>query len=123
MDTKRAMAVYRKLPSYWIAAISVRVIYWRVMGGEEFVLILPNIDPAGLKRFAQNLCTAIHKGAIPHEYSSAAEVVTISLGAAVTIPAQDDPPHSLVEMADQALYTAKESGRNRVHLHTVEADD
>ena len=76
-------------------------------GGEEFVLVLPNIDAPSLELFANKLCQVIHEANIPHEYSSASHAVTISVGAAVSIPEQNVPAQSIIEHADQALYTQK----------------
>ncbi|PKL38279.1 MAG: hypothetical protein CVV44_10335 [Spirochaetae bacterium HGW-Spirochaetae-1] len=52
--------------------------------------------------------------AIPHNFSAPADVVTISLGYSSVVPGPDIFPESLIEMADQALYHAKNSGRNRI---------
>ena len=84
-------------------------------GGEEFAVILPNTDAAG----AINLATRIREGVaalgLIHPQSSLKRV-TISVGVAVIVPAQDQRPAALVALADQALYQAKHLGRDRVHL-------
>ncbi|HGX93081.1 MAG TPA: diguanylate cyclase, partial [Candidatus Tenderia sp.] len=53
---------------------------------------------------------------LPHEFSSTADHITISLGVATMVPTADKKAEDLIEAADQALYEAKESGRNRYHL-------
>ncbi len=84
-------------------------------GGEEFVAVLPNTDREGALLVAENLRAAVEAIAVQHEHSSAAAVVTISLGGASVVP-----PHQGLEAgdlshaADLGLYDAKESGRNRV---------
>jgi len=50
---------------------------------------------------------------LPHAYSAAAEFVTISVGGATMIPSQGEKPSIIIEQADQGVYQAKESGRNR----------
>ena len=84
-------------------------------GGEEFVAVLPGTDTAGALKTAQGFCAAIEALAIPHAYSDAAEVVTISVGAATYCEAHQVPMESaLIRAADSALYLAKKRGRNRV---------
>jgi diguanylate cyclase (GGDEF)-like protein len=51
---------------------------------------------------------------ILHEYSTPAACVTISIGVASMMPNENNVSHSLITMADEALYTAKHRGRNRV---------
>ena len=53
---------------------------------------------------------------IPHERSQVSDVVTISLGAATAVPRDETSPVALVAAGDQALYRAKQEGRNRVAL-------
>jgi diguanylate cyclase (GGDEF)-like protein len=49
-----------------------------------------------------------------HEFSVVKPLVTLSLGVASVIPSADGTPEELVRAADEALYRAKEEGRNRV---------
>jgi diguanylate cyclase (GGDEF)-like protein len=83
------------------------------LGGEEFVILLPQTDLAEARYIAERLRrtlehTPIHTDAGPLH-------VTISIGA-MSHPTSDDdlPVHKLVQRADQAMYLAKRSGRNRV---------
>ena len=55
---------------------------------------------------------------LPHGYSAVSSVVTISAGVCTLVPGPQDEPEKLAEGADDALYQAKESGRNRVVLCT-----
>lgn len=83
-------------------------------GGEEFVVLLPGRSAADAGRLAETLHRAVADGAIPHDTSPVATVVTISLGVAGMIATPDRDPQSLIECADAALYRAKQGGRNRV---------
>lgn len=83
-------------------------------GGEEFIVILQNIDEDGAKKVAESLIKAVGDLGIKHEYSSASDHVTISLGMAFKPAEESLCKEELLKMADDALYRAKESGRNRV---------
>jgi two-component system cell cycle response regulator len=83
-------------------------------GGEEFVIILPDTDISGAFNIAQEVREKIVDLEILHEHSNTAKYVTLSLGVASTTPSQDILPEDLVKEADNALYQAKEYGRNCV---------
>ena len=83
-------------------------------GGEEFVLILPEISITGAKMLAENIRKNVEALDIPHKGSKIAPHMTISIGIASIVPAGNDMPESLVSLADAALYRAKENGRNQV---------
>lgn len=80
-------------------------------GGEEFAIILPNVGLAGAMRIAEGIRSAIAAESIA--VGSTTLHVTISIGVAECTQ-QTNNPTSLVAAADQALYQAKESGRNCV---------
>jgi sigma-B regulation protein RsbU (phosphoserine phosphatase) len=82
-------------------------------GGEEFVVILPNTDVTGAMAIAQWVHAAIKDLAIPHQASKISDTVTISLGITSQIPASELSAATLIEQADQALYRAKQQGRNQ----------
>jgi diguanylate cyclase (GGDEF)-like protein len=82
-------------------------------GGEEFAVILPNTPAEGAMHVAETIRDRIKKLQIPHECSEISEFVTISLGIASLIPSSDDSPDSLIAKADNALYEAKQQGRDR----------
>jgi diguanylate cyclase (GGDEF)-like protein len=95
-------------------------------GGEEFAVILGNTDEQTARKVAGDIRAAIQALNIPHEHATATGCVTTSVGVATLRPhAQPDAsPHGLIEAADQALYKAKRSGRNRafsqagqIHTH------
>ncbi len=90
-------------------------------GGEEFAVILPNTDLNGAERIARDLCEKIRSLEIPHEYSRVADIVTISLGVVSRVACENLSPSDLINLADAALYEAKETGRNR-YVVAEEAD-
>lgn len=89
-------------------------------GGEEFVLLLPGTDQNGASVAAENCRRAIEELNIAHP-TSIHRHVTISIGAAAIVPSSDRGPvaaqaAAFLKAADQALYGAKDGGRNRVFL-------
>jgi diguanylate cyclase (GGDEF)-like protein len=82
-------------------------------GGEEFALLLPDTPGEGALRVVEQVRLAVAALAIPHEGSLVSSVVTFSAGIASYAPERDKKPQDLVTRADQALYRAKDLGRNR----------
>ncbi|WOD40760.1 diguanylate cyclase domain-containing protein [Nodosilinea sp. E11] len=80
-------------------------------GGEEFAIVLPHTDLMGAIHLAQSICAAVRALSIPHK-NSPLEQITISIGIATAIPSAIYQTRDLVAAADQALYLAKEKGRN-----------
>ena len=87
-------------------------------GGEEFVALLPDTDAAGAAQLAEKMRGRLASLDIAHAASEAARHVTISLGVATLVPETRDDPSYLILQADEALYRAKDGGRNRVVAHT-----
>lgn len=89
-------------------------------GGEEFVLALFDLNGEHVRDIAEQLRLSIQRLQIPHEDSSAAPIVTVSIGVSLVGPRQGRSPAGAVQLADEALYTAKRCGRNCVRF--AEAD-
>ena len=83
-------------------------------GGEEFVVVLPNTDLAGAKALAEEMRVAVERLGMKHEKSPTAPVVTISMGATACLVTGDTLAKDVLALADECLYKAKGSGRNRV---------
>lgn len=84
-------------------------------GGEEFICILPGTDLHGAYKLACRLQENIARLNLPHAYSSCSERITLSIGVASEIPLPDEiHPDRLLRLADERLYLAKASGRNRI---------
>ncbi|MDX1572008.1 MAG: sensor domain-containing diguanylate cyclase [Xanthomonadales bacterium] len=83
-------------------------------GGEAFALVLENTERDVALQVAEQLRCAVHDQAIVHENSPVAGRVTISAGVTTQCPDKHRSARELLEAADQALYEAKDQGRNRV---------
>ena len=86
-------------------------------GGEEFLALLPEQPIESAAIAAERLRASVEALAIPHP---AAGVVTVSAGVA-SLAEPGCRPDEVFELADQALYRAKEGGRNRVEVHQDQA--
>ena len=80
-------------------------------GGEEFVLVLPDADPAALRALCERLSMLVRTSSVDLEGGGEVEV-TISMGA--TRVASGDSVESVLHRADQLLYRSKNEGRDRV---------
>jgi len=86
-------------------------------GGEEFVVLLPATSSQGALYLAEIIRAQVEALAIEHGYSTVASHVTVSLGVASMHEAPDQSATDLLRRADQALYRAKATGRNKVVGH------
>ena len=85
-------------------------------GGEEFAALLYDIDAPQARDLAERMRIAVSAISIEHRGSRVARVVTVSIGIAAIQPLADRGPLGALQLADEALYTAKVRGRNKVHL-------
>ncbi len=81
-------------------------------GGEEFVIMLAKCSTQEALELAEQLRQAVETRAIPHQKSNIGHV-SISIGVTSLIPNQTTSADQLVKIADQALYRAKDLGRNQ----------
>ena len=80
-------------------------------GGEEMLVLWVGVDGQEARQLGQDLCTAVADLALPHPALGAEARVTISVGIATGL-APFVTAHNLIGAADQALYAAKDAGRN-----------
>jgi two-component system, chemotaxis family, response regulator WspR len=86
-------------------------------GGEEIVVLLADASEASLRAVGERLRAAVHALGKPHEKNPGG-VVTVSIGVTSYLMGSKEEFTSVLERADKALYTAKETGRNKVVLGT-----
>jgi diguanylate cyclase (GGDEF)-like protein len=86
------------------------------IGGEEFAVLLPATDAQHAQQLAEKLRQSLAEIAIEHKASEVSPFVTLSIGIAQLDHATVDDFATFFRQADQALYKAKETGRNRVFV-------
>lgn len=85
-------------------------------GGEEFAIILPNTDLQRALKVAKTILQEVERLQINHDYSTVSSRVTVSIGISYQVPQLDTRPEQLLKIADQALYEAKQKGRNQYSI-------
>ncbi len=105
---KVAQAIYQsvKRPSDLVARY----------GGEEFVILLSDTACQGAFVVAERIRNTVRDLRIEHKSSLISDYVTLSLGVSSTIPKAEAAFTNLLELADRALYQAKNQGRDRIQL-------
>ncbi|MBX9686756.1 MAG: diguanylate cyclase [Candidatus Obscuribacterales bacterium] len=82
-------------------------------GGEEFLIVLPEVNIEGARVVAERLRKTLNREVITHEDIQLS--VSASIGVAC-YPDDAENQHQLLELADKALYMSKRMGRNQVHI-------
>ena len=83
-------------------------------GGDELAVILFDTDKDGAYKVAKRIKANIDNAKIPHGHSKVSDQVTVSMGTSTMIPERHDHYDKLMVLADQALYAAKDKGRNNI---------
>ncbi|RUU00167.1 GGDEF domain-containing protein [Mesorhizobium sp. USDA-HM6] len=91
-------------------------------GGEEFLVLLPEVTEEEAVSVAERIRKSVEAAAIPNPGSRVWRRVTLSIGIAVQTADEAISPEQLQRLADAALYLAKQTGRNRVHLHRPDSN-
>ena len=89
-------------------------------GGEEFAIVLYQASHEYVAEVLTRIQRSIAELNIPHDASRVASRLTVSIGAAFVLPAANRTLEGLIQLADEALYSAKEEGRNRVIVMEAE---
>lgn len=85
-------------------------------GGEEFVMVLPKTDADAARKIAERCQQLIFKLQIAHEQSEVSQLLTISIGSGAIVPSYKDELRDFIDSVDQALYQAKQEGRNWIQV-------
>lgn len=83
-------------------------------GGEEFVMVFPETNLNSALMVAERVRRSVEQLEIPHRFSKKNGHITISIGVATAYLSNLSEPKLILQAADKNLYTAKQSGRNRV---------
>jgi diguanylate cyclase (GGDEF)-like protein len=89
-------------------------------GGEEFIMILPETDINGAVFVAKTLIEAIENLNIAHQSSPISKRATLSIGLASIVPNENMNMDIFLKMADDALYEAKNDGRNCFKIYNLD---
>ncbi|MRW90506.1 diguanylate cyclase [Duganella sp. FT80W] len=81
-------------------------------GGEEFIGVWHDLAPEAAARIIEEIHAGIQALAIPHAQSEAAGIVSLSVGMVTLMPHQGQKFENVLQLADAALYQAKDNGRN-----------
>ena len=82
-------------------------------GGDEFVAVMTNIDYDGAYLLAEEMTANIKEHAIEHTYSPIEDIISITIGGYSLVP-DDESMEQIIHNADNALYAAKDKGRNQI---------
>lgn len=102
----------KNIATQLVAVLRVSDLAARI-GGEEFVVVLPNTTEQEAAQAAERIREAIQAAAIEHSASRVASCLTVSLGLGTIMPAEAEGAARFVDAVDRELYRAKREGRNR----------
>lgn len=91
------------------------------LGGEEFGVIVTDIDETNSALLAKDICESVKTSEIIHESSTVSEFLTISIGVVCCKADENLDEEMLIIRADEMLYSAKENGRNGYKITTIVA--
>src|SRR3954451_18820286 len=91
------------------------------MAARSFLIILPEQSLEATSVAAERLRRGVEDLAMSHEANLPQGLVTISVGLAALPPGEKKPFEELLKEADDALYAAKEAGRNRIMVYNMPA--
>jgi diguanylate cyclase (GGDEF)-like protein len=83
-------------------------------GGDEFVIVLPNTNLEDAALFGENFRMNIENLSLPHKFSKIKDILTVTLGVSSIIPKNEITIIEFIRQADDALYEAKNKGRNQI---------
>ena len=119
-DTRRATNACARSPSRLSQCARRPLDFVARYGGEEFAVILYEASREYVAEVLTRIQRSIAELNIPHEASRVASRLTVSIGAAFILPSSNRTHDGLIQLADEALYGAKEQGRNRVVVMEAE---
>ncbi|MBB4570748.1 diguanylate cyclase (GGDEF)-like protein [Rhizobium leucaenae] len=90
-------------------------------GGEEFLIVLPSVSEEEAIAVAERIREGVETASLPNPASEISPCVTLSIGLVHVADLDSVSPEQLQKRADEALYLAKQSGRNRVVLYKASA--
>lgn len=91
-------------------------------GGEEFCCLMPGIDYQGVEAVGRKIAMNVAALAISHPTETGA-ILSVSMGGVSLVPTDDSVALTLISRADQQLYLAKSSGRNRICVEPESSDE
>ena len=89
------------------------------LGGEEFLVLLPNTNASGAARLAEKLRHSVEQ--LQPDSPEMPLRITVSIGVYTVLPGNQSDPLEAVALADKALYHAKQNGRNRVETASIDS--
>jgi diguanylate cyclase (GGDEF)-like protein len=91
------------------------------LGGEEFGILSIGMNASEALLFADNIRKKIENAKIEHRKSSISDYLTISMGLIIIEPSSINDANEVYKCADEALYRAKENGRNQVVIYDTKS--